>query len=256
VVLPIFDKALPSVVACLDTALRRFGGAPTYGPTDNEKTVTVEHVAGVAVRNPEMVAAARHYGLTIATCLPADPQAKGGSEATVRIAKADLVPTEANLLDDYPSFGTPERACDTFCQQVNARPHRVTRRPPAELLAEERTRLHPLPAAPFTLAFGQTRTVGSTTPMVDFETGQYSVPHQLRGEVVWVREHGEEIVVVHVEQAGPVEVARHARTTPGSPRLDDAHFPPQPAGHWPAPREPKAAPRPSPWPSATAPRCG
>jgi transposase len=122
VVLPIWDKALPSVVACLDTALRRLGGAPTYGLTDNEKTVTVEHVAGVPVRNPDMVAAARHYGLTIATCLPADPQAKGGSEATVRIAKADLVPTQANLLDDYPSFGTLERACQEFCDQVNARP--------------------------------------------------------------------------------------------------------------------------------------
>ena len=33
VVLPIWDKALPSVVACLDTTLRGFGGAPTYGLT-------------------------------------------------------------------------------------------------------------------------------------------------------------------------------------------------------------------------------
>lgn len=105
-------------------------------------------------------------------------------------------------------------------------------------MAEERTRLHPLPAAPFTLAFGQTRTVGPTTPMVDFQTGQYSVPHTLRGEVVWARGHGEEIVVAHVGPAGPVEVARHARATPGSPRLDDAHFPPQPAG--PLARTPRA----------------
>lgn len=238
VVLPIFDKALPSVVACLDTALRRFGGAPTYGLTDNEKTVTIEHVAHVPVRNPEMVAAARHYGLTIATCLPADPQTKGGSEASVRIAKADLVPTQANLLDDYDSFADLERACGDFCQQVNARVHRGTRRAPAEALVEEQTRLHPLPIQPFVLAFGQTRTVGSTTPMIDFETGQYSVPHTLRGEVVWVREHGEEIVVVHVGPTGPVEVARHQRTTPGSPRLDDAHFPPQPPG--PLARTPRA----------------
>ena len=28
--------------------------------------------------------------------------------------------------------------------------------------------------------------------------------------------------------AGPVEVARHLRTGPGSPRVDDAHFPPPP----------------------------
>lgn len=238
VVLPIFDKALPSVVACLDTALRRFGGVPTYGLTDNEKTVTVEHVARIAVRNPEMVAAGRHYGLQIATCLPADPQAKGGSEAAVRIAKADLVPTQANLLDDYHSFADLERACQVFCEQVNARPHRVTRRAPAEALAEERTRLHPLPIQPFVLAFGQTRTVGQTTPMIDFHSGQYSVPHRLRGEVVWVREHGEEVVVVHVGPGGPVEVARHVRTTPGSPRVDDAHFPPQPAG--PLARTPRA----------------
>ena len=41
-------------------ALRRLGEAPTYVLTDNEKTVTVEHVAGMAVRNPQTVAFARH----------------------------------------------------------------------------------------------------------------------------------------------------------------------------------------------------
>src|SRR5512135_3893011 len=30
--------------------------------------------------------------------------------------------------------------------------------------------------------------------------------------------------------AGPVEVARHLVTTPGSPRVDDAHYPPAPSG--------------------------
>jgi hypothetical protein len=230
VVLPIVDKTLPTVIACIDQALRRFGGAPTYGLSDNEKTVTLEHVAGIAVRNPDMVAAAGHYGLTIATCVPADPQSKGGSEATVRIAKADLVPTEANLLGAYPSFGALERSCEAFCEQVNARPHRVTRRAPVEALGEERTRLHPLPAHPFTLAFGETRTVGQTTPMIAFQGGSYSVPHVLAGQTVWVRAHGEEVVVVHVGAQGPVEVARHPVTTPGSPRVDEGHFPPAPEG--------------------------
>ena len=49
---------------------------PTYALTDNEKTVTVEHVCGIAVRNPQIVEVSRHYGLTVATCEPADPQAK------------------------------------------------------------------------------------------------------------------------------------------------------------------------------------
>jgi hypothetical protein len=238
VVLPILDKTLPTVMAAIDATLRAFGGVPTYGLTDNEKTVTVEHVAGMAVRNRQMLEFARHYGLTMVTCRPADPQTKGGSENAVKIAKADLVPTEANLLEDYGSFAELERACRMLGEQVNGRPHRVTRRRPVEMLAEERQHLHPIPEHPYTAAFGVTRTVGANTPMVAFEHGQYSVPHTLAGETVWVRAYGEQIAIIHVGADGPVEVARHARTTPGTPRLDDTHFPPPPAG--PLGRAPKA----------------
>jgi hypothetical protein len=238
VVLPILDKTLPTVMAAIDQTLRLFGGVPTYALTDNEKTVTVEHVAGVPVRNPQMVVFARHYGLTVATCVPADPASKGGSEATVKIAKADLVPTNANLLGEYGSFAELEAACAVFCEQVNARPHRVTRRAPVEMLGEERARLHPLPAQPFTAAFGVTRTVGESMPMVAFENGSYSVPHTLAGQTVWVRRHGDLVVIVHVGADGPVEIARHCVTTPGSPRVEQAHFPPQPAG--PLARTPQA----------------
>jgi hypothetical protein len=113
------------------------------------------------------------------------------------------------------------------------------------MLAEELTRLHRLPVVPHTVAFGLTRTVAAKTPMVAFEGGQYSVPHTLLGEQVWVRTHGvgtgEQVIIVHVGAAGPVEVARHARATPGSPRLDDAHFPPAPAGLARAPKARTAA---------------
>ncbi len=98
VVLAMRDKTMPRVLAALDVTLRRLGGAPTYVLTDNEKTVTVEHVAGMPVRNPQLVAFARHYGVTVHTCVPADPASKGGSESTVKIAKADLVPKDTNLL--------------------------------------------------------------------------------------------------------------------------------------------------------------
>jgi len=234
VVLAIRDKTSPSVMAALDVTLRRLGGAPTYLLTDNEKTVTTEHVAGIAVRNPGIVAFARHYSVTILTCEPCDPATKGGSESTVKVAKADLVPKDTNLLEAYDTFAELEAACEAFCEQVNARVHRVTRRAPAEMLAEEQARLHPVPVAAHTVAFGVTRTVASKTPMVAYDGGQYSVPAHLLGQVVWVRVHGlgadEQVVIVHVGAVGPVEVARHERATPGSPRLDDAHFPPPPAG--------------------------
>ena len=50
VVLLLRDKTLPSVFAALDVTFRRLGGVPTYVLTDNEKTVTVEHRAGIPVR--------------------------------------------------------------------------------------------------------------------------------------------------------------------------------------------------------------
>jgi transposase len=230
VVLPIRDKTLPSVIACIDATLRRFEGCPTYALTDNEKTVTIEHVARIAIRNPDMVAAAGHYGLTVATCLPADAPSKGGSEATVRVAKADLVPTDANLLDAYADWAALEMACAAFCDEVNTRAHRVTRRAPVEMLGEEQHRLHRLPEHPWTAAFGETRTVGCPQPMVQLEWCLYSVPHRLAGEVVWVRRRGETVIITHVGPDGPVEVARHAVTTPGNPRVDDSHFPPTPEG--------------------------
>jgi transposase len=245
VVLALRDKTMPSVFAALDVTLRRIGGAPTYVLTDNEKTVTVEHVAGIAVRNPQMLAFARHYGVTVHTCEPADPASKGGSESTVKLAKADLVPKDTNLLGAYGSFAELEAACQGFCEQVNARTHRVTRRTPADMLAEEQARLHRVPVRPHTVAFGLSRTVAAKTPMVAFEGGQYSVPHALLGRQVWVRTHGvgadEQVVIVHVGGDGPVEVARHGRATPGSPRLDDAHFPPAPAGLDRAPKARTAA---------------
>ena len=51
VVVPLRDKTLASVVIGLDRTLRMVGAVPTYALTDNEKTVTVEHVCGD--RGPE-----------------------------------------------------------------------------------------------------------------------------------------------------------------------------------------------------------
>jgi hypothetical protein len=66
-----------------------------------------------------------------------------------------------------------------------------------------------MPAQPHTVAFGVTRQVEVNTPMVNYEYGSYSVPHQLRGQTVWVRVHGagrdERVIIVHVGEQGPVE---------------------------------------------------
>ena len=85
--------------------------------------------------------------------------------------------------------------------------------------------------------FGETRKV-SWSATISYGGVTYSVPHTLAGESVWVRVDGDEIVATHCPPSGPVEVARHRRSTPGRPVIDDAHYPPRPPG--PLGRQPKA----------------
>jgi len=157
--------------------------------------VSVDHVAGIAVRNQQIVQAGHHYGVSIQTCVPADPQSKGGSEATVKIAKADLVPTDHNLRPEYGTFAEVETACEQWMSEVNTRKHRSTHEPPVIRLAQEHERLHRVPARPHTVVFGETRKV-SWQSTVSVGSALYSVPHELIDQRVWVRAAGDELIVV------------------------------------------------------------
>ena len=175
VVIPTWDRTQATLLACVDQMLRTLGGVPTYLLTDNERSVTVEHVAGVAIRHRGLVAAGRHYGCVFETCVPYDAESKGGAEATVKVAKRDLVPTEANLVDEYASFAELVDACEHFGERVNARAHRETARAPTDMLGEERAHLHVLPAEPHTAALGQTRRV-EDDQTIRFGSVRYSTP--------------------------------------------------------------------------------
>jgi Mu transposase, C-terminal domain len=191
------------------------------------------------VRHPTMVAVGRHYGCKVESCVPYDPESKGGVEATVKIAKRDLVPTTANLRDDYVSFVELVAAADGFCERVNARPHRETSRAPVEMLVEERAWLHVLPAAAHTTALGETRRVDDDQT-IRWGSVRYSTPDGHQGAEVWCRVVGDELVIVgQVAERGLVEIVRHELSTPGHPRILDEHYPRHPAGNGPKPPKPK-----------------
>ena len=203
VVLPSWDQGLGSLTACLDRALRIIGGAPAYLLTDNAKTVTVEHVAGIPVRHPDMVALGRHYGCTVQTCRPFDPESKGGTEATVKIAKADLVPAQANLARGVRQLRaswrrTARRGASGSTAGCTGRAPRC----PAQRLAAERAHLHPLPAEPYVLALGEERLVNDDQT-VRFGSVRYSTPPGHVGDRVWCRVHGSELVIVARDGSGP-----------------------------------------------------
>ncbi|RZU51323.1 transposase [Krasilnikovia cinnamomea] len=242
VVIPTWDQTLGTLVSCVDAALRRIGGAPTYLLGDNAKTVTVEHVAGVPVRHPVIVAAGRHYGCKVESCEPFDPETKGGVEATVKIAKQDLVPTSANLRGQYTSFTELVVAADEWCDHVNARPHRETGVAPVERLAVERELLHVLPADPHAAALGEERLVNDDQT-VRFGSVRYSTPPGHVGSRVWCRVVGDELAIAAMTGTGVAEIARHRLSTPGHPRIADEHYPGHPGGNGPRPPRPRARTR-------------
>lgn|GEM_PF-6868984 len=134
------------------------------------------------------------------------------------------MPTNENLLEAYDSFAELSVACREAMDRFNSREHRDTRRIPNDALRDERLRLHPVPSEPHTLAFGQSRTVDRDST-IRYGSARYSVPHTLIGERVWVRVWGDELIVVDTSPRGAREVARHALTTPGNPRIDATHYP-------------------------------
>ena len=224
VIIALRDRTMASVIAALDTTFRLIGGVPTYALTDNERTVTDRHVAGIAVRNRTMVDVSAWYGLTIATCVPYDPESKGGSESSVRVAKADLVPTGHNLLPAYRSFVELEAACAAVMGVVNGRVHRETNARPIDRLQVERPLLHAIRSDGFTAVFGVSRAV-SWSCTVSWGNARYSVPHAYADTKVWVREDGGELVVTAIDAKGPIELCRHPLVTAGGVSVVDGHYP-------------------------------
>jgi hypothetical protein len=158
----------------------------------------------------------------------------------VKIAKADLVPSDANLRPAYGSFAGLEGACREFCGRVNGRVHRETAVVPADRLAAEREMLHPLPAEPYALALGEERLVGDDQT-VRFGSVRYSTPPGYTGTRVWCRVAGTELVITARTGPGAAEITRHQLSVPGSPQILDEHYPHHPGGN--GPRQPRPKPR-------------
>ena len=155
------------------------GGAPTYALTDNERTVTIDRVAGIAVRHPR---SSPPPATTASTSTPAcrpTRSPRAARRARSRSPRPTWSRPSANLLEAYPSFAELEDACAAFCAEVNERVHRETRRPPASC-----SRGAPpaplLPAEPYTVALGETRVVDDEST-VRLGSVRYSVPRELVG---------------------------------------------------------------------------
>lgn len=143
VVIPCRDNKLATLAACVDTALRTLGGAPTYLLT-RLRTADTHDGHGLD-------AIAWHYGAEARTCVPYDARSRDSVGSGIPVAAHHWMPTTADLSAHYPSFGVLRAACERFTRHVNGSGRREAgpQETPLERLGIERTQLHPVPALPY-----------------------------------------------------------------------------------------------------------
>ncbi len=140
--------------------------------------------------------------------------------------------------DGMPAGGATARAAArTTTQASTASTPRTLRRSPARPVSTGRPGAN-RPRSSRRNGNGCTRCRASRSPRptrrvtwestVSVEAVRYSVPHELIDTRVWARFHGDELIVTAIDEDGSArEVARHQHGEPGSPVLDDGHYPPR-----------------------------
>jgi hypothetical protein len=151
VVIPVMDRSKRSLAICIEHAMRRFGGVPTYLFLEDLEGGLRAPIRSAVTTLParDFVGIARHFGMSGRLCLRqgiAD-SAGVGSDVAV-ISDNDLVPAPALRSRNYRSFRDLEVACHQYCARANT--NRSAPQRPIDALAIESRHLHPLPTTGYT----------------------------------------------------------------------------------------------------------
>lgn len=131
-----------TLLRCLEHACVVFGGQPERVLTDRMKSVLLGMDGHEKVWHPLCAQALATVGIVPEVCRAYTPQTKGKVERTVDVVKRSFwAGVSFTDLDDLNAQAR------TWCDQINGRMHRTTRRRPVEMLAAEGLR----PLAPHTL---------------------------------------------------------------------------------------------------------
>ena len=172
-------------------AFGHFGGLPRQCLYDGEKTVLLRWEAGRPVFNPSFIDFITHYQCKPVACRPGRPETKGKVEKPFQYVEGNLLNARSFVdledLRDCARWWMAERS-DTHI-------HETTGRPPLELfLADESSRLLPLPAHPYDCAEVALR-VCSIDGFLEFETNRYSVPFDYVGDILALKATEQEILI-------------------------------------------------------------
>src|SRR5690606_7856144 len=167
-----FDMQMANFTRGHVDAFNYFGGTPRKVLYDNLKSAVLER-EGHAIRfNPNLLQLASHYGFEPRAANPRRGNEKGVVERSIRYVRESFFAART-----FRSIECLNEEALTWCQQVaeQRKWQQDDARFVHEVLAEERTKLRPLPGDHFPAYDRKLIKVGRT-PYIRFDLNDYSVP--------------------------------------------------------------------------------
>lgn len=168
------DERIESLVRSLLNAFEHSGGVPLRVVFDRPKTVVTGYEDGGQrpIWHQTLAHAVIDYGFAIELCAPRSPEQKGSVENLVGFVKRRCF--RARRFAD-PEADVTRQVLEWLTEVNDERPNRATRIIPAARLAQEQTRMKPLPIAPADYGLRFPVHVGPTA-LVDFDRIRYAMP--------------------------------------------------------------------------------
>jgi len=182
----------PTMIRCLMATFEYFGGLPKAALTDRMKSVFLEMIDDVPKWNPLFADFMASLGVAPRVCKPFKPQTKGKVERSVEVIKYGFWPgVRFADIDDLNAQAT------RWCDRLNQKVHRTTRKIPLDLWAEEG--LSPLPKDYAWERFGAEDRRVSWDGFISYDGVLYGLPANppVAGSVVLVRERERELRIFH-----------------------------------------------------------
>ena len=198
-------ECLEHFLSCHKNALEYFGGTPGTVLIDNLKTGVLLHPFGEkAIFHPRYLDFAAHYGFEARACNVRKANEKGCVENFVGYVKKNFLAG----LDIPPGLMAMNSASRQWLAAIaNARIHKETRKPPAELFLIEKPALRPLPDVAADTSV--TRLVRVTNRCrVVLDTNRYSVPSRYASQRLTLKAFPDRLCLYHDHNM----VASHPRS--------------------------------------------
>lgn len=206
----------------LTEAVKYFGGAAAKCVIDNTHVVVLRGTGAEMVPVPEMEAFGKRFGFDFMA------HEKGDANRSARVERPfDFIENNFFAGRDFTDLEHANREAIIWCDRVNATRKKHLHASPRELFVAEAPMLKPLPLwVPDVYRLHQR--IVDLEGYIHVDGHIYSVPYQLIGRRVEVRETKDEILIFD----GPRLVANHRRLQgPGKQRITEPkHRPPRGGG--------------------------